>query len=293
MSQSEAGPSQRRKRFGLAGRVLEGNRLLIGCLLLAAGCSLYGSPATLPRRNAVVSDQLVIHSDFSLPQHHRRLEDLRRLRGTVQETLALPTSDEPIHVYLFEHESEYYGFLRKNYPSFPARRACFVQSDTALAVYAHWGDRIAEDLRHEVSHGYLHSVVPNIPLWLDEGLAEYFETPRDAHGLNQPHVALLNAELAAGKWHPNLERVATLTDAADMTQIDYAEAWAWAYFLLDGRPDARPAVREYLAALRASRPTEPLSTLVHRQMPDAETQLAAFLRGLPATPAAQQSLAAE
>ncbi len=49
---------------------------------------------------------------------------------------------------------------RANIPSFPARRAFFVETDTRLAVYAYWGDRIAEDLRHEVAHGYLHACVP-------------------------------------------------------------------------------------------------------------------------------------
>ena len=53
------------------------------------------------------------------------------------------------------------------------RRAFFVETDTQLSVYAQWGDRVAEDLRHEVTHGYLHAVVPNVPLWIDEGLAEF------------------------------------------------------------------------------------------------------------------------
>ena len=46
----------------------------------------------------------------------------------------------------------------------------------------------ADDLRHEMTHAYLHAVVPNVPLWLDEGLAKYFELPRQQHGLNQPYV---------------------------------------------------------------------------------------------------------
>ena len=73
-------------------------------------------------------------------------------------------------------------YLTRNFPSVPSRRAFFLETDTRLAVYAHWSDRVAEDLRHEVAHGYLHSVVPGLPLWLDEGLAEYFEVPRGQNG---------------------------------------------------------------------------------------------------------------
>jgi hypothetical protein len=70
-----------------------------------------------------------------------------------------------------------------HHPNLPRRRAFFVETDTRLSVYAYWGDRVAEDLRHEVVHGYLHAVVPHLPLWLDEGLAEYFEVPRGLSGL--------------------------------------------------------------------------------------------------------------
>ena len=46
-----------------------------------------------------------------------------------------------------------------------------------LLVYTYWGDRIQQDLRHELTHALLHSVLKDVPLWLDEGLAEYFEMP--------------------------------------------------------------------------------------------------------------------
>ena len=51
-----------------------------------------------------------------------------------------------------------------------------METDTRLTVYAYWGDRVAEDLRHEVTHGYLHTMVPHVPLWLDEGLAQLADT---------------------------------------------------------------------------------------------------------------------
>ena len=123
-------------------------------------------------------------------------------------------------------------FLLRHFPSVPSRRAFFLETDTRLAVYAHWSDRVAEDLRHEVAHGYLHAVVPGLPLWLDEGLAEYFEVPRGTNGLNRPHVDLLSDMMQHDGWRPNLERLEQLTDAAEMDQRDYAEAWAWVYFLL-------------------------------------------------------------
>ena len=143
-------------------------------------------------------------------------------------------------------------FLKQNFPNVPSRRAFFLETDTRLAVYAHWSDRVAEDLRHEVAHGYMHSVVPRIPLWLDEGLAEYFEVPRGQGGLNRPHVDLLSDMAEQEHWRPNLPRLEKLTDAAQMDQRDYAESWAWVYFFLNSPPERREVLTDYLAHLRNS-----------------------------------------
>jgi hypothetical protein len=96
----------------------------------------------------------------------------------------------------------YDAFVAARYPGFPARRAFFVETDTTLSVFAAWQDRIAEDLRHETTHGYVHAVVPAVPLWLDEGIAEFFETPRTERGLHRGHAAHLAGRMLEGTWRP-------------------------------------------------------------------------------------------
>ena len=167
----------------------------LALLSLTAGCVAWPRPAHLPARESLVRDQLVVHTDFDLPRHHRLLDELAAQRGDLTTRLNLPVSDEPIHVYLFETPKRYQAFIAKHHPDFPERRAFFIENDARLAVYAQWGERIAEDLRHEVAHGYLHASVPHLPLWLDEGIAEYFEVPRGQRGLNKPHVGLLLSQL--------------------------------------------------------------------------------------------------
>lgn len=248
--------------------------------LAVQGCAGFvARPETLPSRQAVVLAQLVVHSDFSLPAHHRLLDDLAAERGELLSKLNLPESEEPIHVYLFETEDRLHSFLRQHYPQFPLRRAFFVESDTRLAVYAHWGDRVAEDLRHEVAHGYLHSVVPRIPLWLDEGLAEYAEVPRGNAGLNRPHVQLLARLLAQG-WRPHLARLEQLAAATDMTQADYAEAWAWSHWLLETDPARRELLNAYLGAIRRDGAAPPLSDWLRQSFGEAELLLSAHIDGL-------------
>jgi len=182
-----------------------------------------------PDGNILVRDQLVIHSDFPLAAHHRLFEELTSQRADLCRQLTLPCSDEPIHVYLFESPKRFQEFIKLYYPQFPERRAFFVETDTRLSVYAQWGDRMAEDLRHEVTHGYLHSVVPNVPLWLDEGIAKFYEVSRGGRGLNRPLLDRLVEQIERDRWQPNLRRLEQFPADYNMTQDDYAEAWAWVH----------------------------------------------------------------
>lgn len=234
-------------------------------LLSLFGCHNVRPAATLPGENSLVIEQLVIYTDFRLPKHHRLLAELTALRADLSTKLALPVSDEPIHVYLFETGDEFRRFMNRNYPTFPSRRAFFIETDTRLSVYAYWGDRIAEDLRHEVAHGYLHAVVPNLPLWLDEGLAEYFEVSRGNHGLNRPHLQELLYQYEQQTWSPELARLEKLKSVADMQQVDYAEAWAWVHFMLHSTPRRRELLLDTLQALRVRAQTQTLSVLLQKE----------------------------
>ena len=230
----------------------------VGCLLLIAA-SLAG--CAMPRKAAepvaeasaatsFVREQLIFHSDFDLPRQHRLLDEVTALRVDISAKLGLPASDEPIHVYLFESAEAYGEFARKYFPKAAPRRAFFLETDTRLNVYAQWGDNVAEDLRHETTHGYLHAAVRNVPLWLDEGIAEYFEVPRGHAGRNAPHIELLMAKAANGEWSPDLARLEQIASAADMTQQDYAEAWLWVHLLSESTPERHQLLTTWLAELR-------------------------------------------
>ena len=247
-------------------------------LCLIVGCRGFVEPREpLPDRNALVADQLIIHSSGPMPQHHRLFDDLRAQRSDMLTLLNLAPSDEPIHVYLFDDQTPLADFMSRHYPSFPARRAFFVESDTQLVVYAQWGDRVAEDLRHEVAHGYLHSVARNVPLWIDEGLAEYFEVPRGHEGINTPHVQLLVEKLLSEGWRPNLERLEGLESPSEMTQLEYAEAWAWTHWLLETESAERADLQTFVAALARQGRSEPLSAMLRRRHASPEQKLVQHL----------------
>jgi hypothetical protein len=232
-----------------------------GTFLLALGgvsCRVLPSFSPVAIEEQCSSGQLVFHSDFPLPMSHRLVRDLVAERSDINELLLLPMTDEPIHVHLFRDGQTYAEYVVDRFPDVPDRRAFFVESDTRLMVYAHWSGHVAEDLRHEVAHGYLHAALGGLPLWLDEGLAEYFEVPRGQHGFNEPHVDSLVGLIADEKWHPDLQRLAAIEQFSALTQRDYAEAWAWVHFLLRTTPQHRELLQTYLRELQRDGFAEPL-----------------------------------
>jgi hypothetical protein len=257
---------------------------LAGCLstpwLPPAAPSRRAAAAAPAFREPLSAGQLVFHADFALPAGHRMVAELTGERQLICDRLAVPAGKEPIHVYLFADEETYRGYVNGQFPNFPQRRAIFVETDVRLAVYAHWSDRVAEDLRHEVAHGYLHSAVPNLPLWLDEGLAEYFEVGRGRRGVNRAHVDYLLAQLAVGSWRPDLPRLERLAVAGDMTQLDYAESWLWVHYLLES-PEAPPALlSEHLNALRKDSPPATLGEKLSSGVITRDASLLAHLTSL-------------
>lgn len=254
--------------------------VVLACTVWGCSAPFQRTATPLPVRFEQLRGQLIIHTDFELPQQHRLIAELDALRGDLAVKLRLPTSDEPIHVYLFESDERFKTFIGAYFPELPARRAFFVKSDTRLAIYAHWGDRVAEDLRHEVTHGYVHAVLPNLPLWLDEGLAEYFEVARGQRGLNGAHVDELTLRYQDGTWRPHPERLEQLDSAAEMSQTDYAEAWAWVHLLLETSPERTSLLHDYLQRFDAAATAEPLSQLIRQAIDQPEVRLVEHLQRL-------------
>src|SRR5438874_1216814 len=141
-----------------------------------------------------------------------------------------------------------------------------------LLVYTYWGDQVQQDLRHELTHALLHSVLKDVPIWLDEGLAEYFELPGAWKGINYQHVAQLRAE-QGNAFKPDLERLEQLNEVHQMTPAEYREAWAWVHLMLHGTPEAKKTLVGYLRELRTNPRPGPLRPRLTAVYPVLETAL--------------------
>ncbi len=243
--------------------------VLLCCMLGCAASQLrLGAPDEVHR---LESGQLILEAPFPLSRSHPLVQQLRGVCQEVYSTLQLPPGSEPIQVRLFSSQEELDAYRRLRFPGAPARRAFFVEEKGQLRVFAAWGPRVAEDLRHEVVHGCLHSVVPGLPLWLDEGLAEYFEVATFAGRDNPAHRRLLLDRMSLG-WQPDLARLERLDSPGRMTQQDYAECWAWVHFLLHTTAERKTLLRQYLHHCRTGAEPGALGQLWARQEPPPRVQ---------------------
>jgi hypothetical protein len=244
-----------------------------------SGCGtlqLTRDAASLPAEHQLVVDSYRISSSFALATDDPIARELLNLRVDVQATLHLRNPSRPTEIFIFDDRSRFERFIQANYPDLPRRRAFFMAQGEREIVYAFRDEKLIEDLRHEACHALLHSCVGPIPLWLDEGLAEYFETRGDNSGWHARHVAELQSALKQG-WRPSLTRLEGLTEVSQMTARDYGEAWSWVYWLLNDMPSGRPMLVDYLHDIRTGSAREPLSNRVFASSARPDVGLVTFL----------------
>ena len=236
-----------------------------GLLLLAsvAGCAtmgIKGGKPLVPTAFQVRTGPYIICTNDRLEVDAPVVRQLQSLEKQVQDTLGLKVDpgEHPVEVYILDDRKSFDHFLTFYYPDLPHRRAFFLANGNQRVVYTFFGDRLEEDIRHEATHALLHVAIGDIPLWLDEGLAEYFEGPADRKGLNPEHVARLPGDLAAG-WAPDLARLESLRSVRQMTPRDYRESWAWVHYFLNEGQSQKAALLSYLGDLKNSPEPRPIS----------------------------------
>ena len=252
---------------------------LAGLILLAtvAGCATMGAKGggkpLVPTAFQVRTGPYIICTNDKLELDAPVVRQLRSLDAQVEETLGLKVDagEHPVEVYILDDRKAFEHFLTFYYPDLPHRRAFFLANGDQRVVYTFFGDRLEEDIRHEATHALLHVAIGDIPLWLDEGLAEYFEGPAERKGLNPEHVGRLPGDLAAG-WSPDLARLESLKGVRQMTPRDYRESWAWVHYLLNEGQPQKAALLAYLADLKDAAEARPISRRL--EGPTAEPMLA-------------------
>ncbi|HEY2893314.1 MAG TPA: hypothetical protein VGJ16_03850 [Pirellulales bacterium] len=236
-----------------------------------AACVAFAAPIE-------AAQPFLVRAEFPLNECSDLLDDLGEIQSQLTIMLRLPSAREPVHIVLFRDEAAYREYGKTHFPRVVYRRALYVKRAGAGTVYAFRGPELAVDLRHEATHGVLHASLPMVPLWLDEGLAEYFEVSPAARIAANPHLKSVKWNLRLGAV-PRLARLETRQDVSDMSAGDYRDAWAWVHFLLNGPPEAHDELVRFLDDIARGAVAGQLSRRLETRLGGAEARLAEHFKG--------------
>ena len=216
---------------------------------------------------------------------------------TALRLLAPARSDESpvlVRVFAFGSESEYRPYRRAAGGDSPATTGHFfahrfgiyllLDADTAD------GDPLPS-LYHEYLHAFLDNTFGHLPLWLEEGMAEYFSTftgDRNTLTLGLPHADHI-AWLRANPSIPLAQLFAIDSESSEYDEGTrrggfHAQSWLLVHYLLSGDPEQRSAAAGFLEGVsRGEDPQKALAASLDLDFPRLEKTLAGYAesRSLP------------
>lgn len=200
-------------------------------------------------------------TDVSRAWLEARAQELEAFRAELPRALPFrgAFAIRPPQVCLFATEEGFSRVVARSYPEYRGHTAFYIfrYDDGDEANPARWNWWVAtwkrtddggtrRELFHELTHIYVNYYLKLPPLWLDEGLAEYFETAEplrsggvEVTGMNRVDLGPLQAAIGRGALVP-LKTLVALgpRDLPRWTDLHYNEAWSFVHFLRHGRGGA-------------------------------------------------------
>jgi tetratricopeptide (TPR) repeat protein len=192
-------------------------------------------------------------------------EDLERLRDALAQlspglTLTAPF---PTWIYVFKNTASMQPYERL-YEGKPSEASGYFLAH-AQGNYVAVDDSLKADPTAVVHHEYFHYVARNnygdLPVWLHEGLAEYYSTFQLSK--NEALVGLPIERhvqwLRKNPWIPLAQLFTIDLNSKDYNEkarrgAFYAESWALTHYLLSGKPERRSQLQELLRLTKAGVP---------------------------------------
>jgi hypothetical protein len=228
-----------RREFGR--RALAASAIALGIPRLA-----HAAPEWIDQRQV---GPFVCQAAFPLAGHEKLLAELAPLERELSRVLAVQPCKSPVYLYLMASERQHKAYIAERFPEIPYRRALFIKQDGRSSVFAYLNTELPDDVRHECTHALLHADLPVVPLWLDEGLSEYFEVEKSMRARHHSHLKKLKWDLENQRFvdMPALESKQKLEE---MTSTDYRFSWAWVHYMLHGPVAAHAELVTFLNDVR-------------------------------------------
>lgn len=228
-------------------QVSNGKRVARRAFVVGAACwaasAFAASDATT---SEVRRGPFIVRADFDLTPLESSLAELDALRDDLTRTFRLPKARENVVVRVFRDEATWRDYQKRELASMSYRRALYDRKNYIFdrdgangRVYLFVNPKFEYDLRHEGTHAFLSAAIGrSVPIWLDEGIAEYFEEPRATRLTNETWRGATVERLRNGEFS-SLESLEKIADMSGMTRVKYGDSWAWVCWFLNGPESAR------------------------------------------------------
>lgn len=234
-------------------------------------------------------DGLTIYSearDIVTKQVASRLARMREALARV--TKFAVRSPLPTTVYVFRNEDSFAPYRDAVLGAPRAADGVFhgVHDGNYVLVQGDRATSVNRIIFHELTHYFVRNTVTDLPLWFNEGLADFYST-FEASG-DTVHVGLpLEEHLTLLRDH-GFDMPLRDVLAADVTSREYnektragffyAESWLFVHYALIGEPSRGEQLQRYLALVAAKKPTdEAFATAFGVSFADMTKQLRAYV----------------
>jgi len=245
---------------------------LILCLLIIASSRPARTLAVNGDWTKVVSTNFVVVSDSGEKEALKVAAMLEQFRYAA--SLILPRTKikapVPTQVFLFRNHGSFRAFKPKYKGKIQNNVNGYFFGDgdhsfIALTTDA-GGGQAYEVIFHEYQHFILNNNLPNPPLWLDEGLAEYYSAfePRYegrevllGRAVGRHVLALRKAALMPLRKLLEINHRSPEYNEANKAGLFYAQSWALAHYLMVGNNGKRqPQFARFISLIGNGQPTE-------------------------------------
>lgn len=235
--------------------------------LLERHLKMLTRPPWIGRRHYLKSARYVIESNVGEDFVARVGKLLDRYRAFLEAAFPLSRkSRKRSRVWIFDTEESYLALTATLARRMEHSAGCFHSGLNTLLLYAALDPQHNEQvLYHEAFHQYLRTAVNRTPLWLEEGLAEYYGSTRFdksgspvAGGMIRMRVETLRAYFAENQLPLSFRHLMQLNPLRFMeekgVEIRYAQSWSMVHFFRHGAdPSTRRLFDAYVQAVLANK----------------------------------------
>jgi Protein of unknown function (DUF1570) len=225
---------------------------------IATGVLLASAPAEAAEWTRVETPNFIVYGETGERRVREVAEEFERFRDALARVIpgAGTPAAVPTVVVVFGSGRSFEPYIPRYNGKAIRLGGYFFASDDMNIVALADGDR--ENSLRTIFHEYVHVVTDNVsrgmPVWLNEGLAEYYSTFQVDEGgrralvgkLIPPHLQLLNerrhlsiAELLA------VETSSPSYNEGERQSLFYAQSWALVHMLVSGAPNRASLLAKY------------------------------------------------